>query len=111
MVIVLYVRKPLHSLSDVSHPGVALLLGGGVDLVHLGLIGGGADEEHGLLLVCYFPHDQLLQRDHRWLVVLNKQNDNPTTTPVTTSASENKQTNMQIQIFRPNWALCAAATN
>lgn len=52
------------------HPAVSLLLGVGVDLVHFRLVGGGADEEHGFLLVGHLPDNQLLKRDHRRLVVL-----------------------------------------
>lgn len=52
------------------HPAVSLLLGVGVDLVHFWLVGGGADEKHGFLLVRHLPDNQLLKRDHRRLVVL-----------------------------------------
>lgn len=55
-----------------SHPAVSLLLGIGVDLVHFRLVGGGADEEHGFLLVGHLPDNQLLKRDHRRLVVLGE---------------------------------------
>lgn len=47
-----------------------------MDLVHLGFVGGGAYEEHGFLLVRHLPHDQLLQRDHRRLVVLRTKSNN-----------------------------------
>ena len=57
-------QLPLNSLSYVCHPTVSLLLGGGVDLVHLWFIGGGTDKKHGFLLMGHFPDDQLLQRDH-----------------------------------------------
>lgn len=57
-------QLPLNSLPYLCHPSVPLLLGVGVDLVHLWLIGGGADEEHGFLLVGHFPDDQLLEGDH-----------------------------------------------
>ena len=43
-----------------------------MDLIHLGLVGGGADQEHGLLLMGHLPDDELLQRDHRRLVVLRR---------------------------------------
>lgn len=64
---------PLNSLPYVCHPGVPLLLASGVDLVHLWLIGGGADEKHGFLLMGHFPDNQFLKGDHRWLVILNGQ--------------------------------------
>lgn len=52
------------------HPTVPLLLGAGVDLVHLWLIRGGTDKKHGFLLVGHLPDNKLLKRDHRRLVVL-----------------------------------------
>lgn len=57
-------KLPLNSLPYVCHPTVPLLLGGGVDLVHLGLTGGGADKKHGFLFMGHFPDNQLLKRDH-----------------------------------------------
>lgn len=53
-------RLPLDGPSDVVHPGIPLLLGAGVHLVHLGPLQGGADQEHGFLLIGHFPHDELL---------------------------------------------------
>lgn len=48
-------------LLDDLHPVVAVVAGGGVDLVHLRRRR--ADEEHPLLLVGDIPHDEVLQRD------------------------------------------------
>lgn len=62
----------LNSLSNVRHPSVSLLFAGGVDLVHLWLIGRGTNKKHGFLLVGHFPDYQLLERDHWWLIILSK---------------------------------------
>lgn len=59
--------SPLHGSADVGHPDVPVLFGAGIDLVHLWPLHGGADQKHGLLLVGYLPHDELLQRDDGWL--------------------------------------------
>lgn len=59
--VVIDVHRPLHGLPDVRDPRVALFFGGRVDFVHLGFVRGGADEEHGPLLVSHLSHDQLLQ--------------------------------------------------
>lgn len=42
-----------------------------MDLVHLWLLGGGANEKHGFLLMGNFPDNQLLERDYRRLVILS----------------------------------------
>lgn len=47
-----------------------------MDLVHFRLVGGGADEEHGFLLMGHLPDNQLLKRDHRRLVVLGSREKN-----------------------------------
>lgn len=59
--------SPFHGSADVGHPDVPVLFGAGIDLVHLWPVHGGTDQEHGLLLVGYLSHDELLQRDDRWL--------------------------------------------
>lgn len=61
---------PLHGLPYVLHPSVPLVPGAGVNLVHLGPHRGGGDQEHSSLLVGDLSDDQLLQRNHRRLLVL-----------------------------------------
>lgn len=61
---------PLHRLPYVLHPGVPLVSGAGVNLVHLGPHRGGGDQEHSSLLVGDLSDDQLLQGNHRRLLVL-----------------------------------------
>lgn len=56
------------SALDVTHPGVLVLLGGSMELIHLGR-GGVTDEEHASLLIGYIPHYQVLKGKH-WRFVL-----------------------------------------
>lgn len=64
---------PLHRLPYVLHPGVPLVSRVGVDLIHLGPHRGSGDQEHPSLLVGHLSDDQLLQWDHRRLLVLVRQ--------------------------------------
>lgn len=63
-------HAPLHGLPYVLHPGVPLVSGAGVNLVHLRAHRGGGDQEHSSLLVGHLSDDQLLQGNHRRLLVL-----------------------------------------
>lgn len=57
------------SALDVAHPDVLVLLGGSMELIHLGR-GGVTDEEHASLLIGYIPYYQILKGQH-WRFVLD----------------------------------------
>ena len=59
---------PADGLLDELHPLLPVILGGGVQLVHL-RGGGVTDQEHPALLIGYVPHNEILQRHHGGLVL------------------------------------------
>lgn len=63
-----FVDLPAHGLLDDFHPVVPVIFGSAVQLVHLRRRGV-ADEEHPSLLIGYIPDDQVLERQHWWLVL------------------------------------------
>lgn len=60
---------PLHGLVYGSYPGVAVVLGGSVQLIHLRGAGLAADEEESSFLIGYVSHQEILQGDDGWLVL------------------------------------------
>lgn len=59
---------PADGLLNEPHPGVPVVLGGSVQLIHL-WGGGVADEEHPPLLIGYVSHYQVLEGQHGGLVL------------------------------------------
>lgn len=63
---------PLNCLLDPSHPVISLLLGVGVNLIHLRASRRSADQKHSSLLISNFSGDKLLKGNNRWLLILCK---------------------------------------
>lgn len=64
--------SPLHCLLDPSHPVIPLLLGIGVNLIHLRASRRSADQKHSSLLISNFSGDKLLKGDNGWLLILRE---------------------------------------
>ena len=63
----------MHGVLDELHPGVALVLGAGQNLHHLGLLDARRDQEETSLLVGHLAHDQLLERDDGGALILERE--------------------------------------